>query len=214
MDDTPQWRCVLFDLAGVLIEEGHIIKNVLTPMLAHTGYEIDYTTVKSVYNRLKDGKITEYEFWKSLNISDYEKIRSLFIETLKGSYDETFDELIPCLKDKKTAVVTDTPLMFTKDILDDISEMNFDKIEVVEEVKISKTSPKLYIKVAEELGVDPGLCMMIDDRIENLKAAKEAGMTTVLIVREPRFFNEDVKGVDYLAPNLGSLKELLCTSKK
>jgi HAD superfamily hydrolase (TIGR01509 family) len=47
------------------------------------------------------------------------------------------------------------------------------------EVERAKPAPDLYLKAAENLGVDPKLCVAVEDTITGVKAAKAAGMYAV-----------------------------------
>lgn len=57
----------------------------------------------------------------------------------------------------------------------------FPIIVTAEDVKNGKPDPEMYVKVAQELDVDPNECLVIEDSISGIKAAKSADMTVVAI---------------------------------
>lgn len=52
------------------------------------------------------------------------------------------------------------------------------------EVEAGKPNPAIFLKVAEDLGVAPEYCLVFEDTLAGVQAAKNAGMT-VIAVEEP-----------------------------
>jgi HAD superfamily hydrolase (TIGR01509 family) len=50
-----------------------------------------------------------------------------------------------------------------------------------DEVAVSKPAPDIFLKAADELGVDPAYCLAIEDSNNGLRAAQAAGMSTVMV---------------------------------
>lgn len=48
------------------------------------------------------------------------------------------------------------------------------------EIGMIKPDPKIFVYIADKLGVQPNECVMIDDRPENIKGAKIAGMQGIV----------------------------------
>ena len=59
--------------------------------------------------------------------------------------------------------------------------VGIEDVVVSGEVGLSKTSPAIYREFVEYQGVKPDECVMIDDTVENLRAAKQAGWWTVFL---------------------------------
>nr|WP_288555200.1 HAD family phosphatase [uncultured Mediterraneibacter sp.] len=64
----------------------------------------------------------------------------------------------------------------------------FDAICTSDEVKIGKPAPDVYLKAAEDLGVDPKDCLIFEDVSAGLMAGKSAGMKTCAVADK---FSED-----------------------
>ena len=56
----------------------------------------------------------------------------------------------------------------------------FDAVVLSNEVGVSKPDVRIYEIIAERLGVDTAVCVMVDDRAENIDGAVAAGMQGVL----------------------------------
>lgn len=79
-------------------------------------------------------------------------------------------------------------LVFPKDILQndpaakEILDPIFDNIFSANELGLNKKDPQGYKIIAEKLGVKPNEILFIDDSIENVKAAQNAGLQAVQFV--------------------------------
>ena len=51
-----------------------------------------------------------------------------------------------------------------------------------EDVKRHKPYPELYLKIAKKLGVKPEDCIVVEDSIAGVEAAKRAGMFCVAVL--------------------------------
>ena len=76
----------------------------------------------------------------------------------------------------------------------------FDTIISGREVAESKPSPQIYLRAAEELGVEPGDCVVIEDSPFGVKGAKAAGMKCLAVTNtHPR---QDFQGADRVVDSL------------
>ena len=57
----------------------------------------------------------------------------------------------------------------------------FDTVLTVEAVSHSKPDPEIFLKTAEQLKTEPGKCVVFEDSIFGVKAAKAAGMCCIAV---------------------------------
>ncbi len=50
-----------------------------------------------------------------------------------------------------------------------------------DEVAHGKPQPDVYLEAARRLAVEPGRCLVVEDSLNGVRAARAAGMTTVLV---------------------------------
>ena len=84
----------------------------------------------------------------------------------------------------------------------------FDLIVSGEEVPSKKPSPDIYIETARRIGADPADCVVIEDAVNGVQAAKSAGMTCVAVTTS---FKEDdlyKAGADYIIRTLPDMLKL------
>ena len=67
-----------------------------------------------------------------------------------------------------------------------------------------KPAPDIFLHAAEELGLAPAECLVIEDALKGLAAARGAGMPC-LIVRNALNLKIDFSGTDLVVPNLESV---------
>ncbi len=67
----------------------------------------------------------------------------------------------------------------------------FDALVTGNDVKKNKPDPEIFLKAAEKMGMDPEECIVIEDAVSGLRAAKTAGMTSIGITSA--FSSEEMK---------------------
>lgn len=80
----------------------------------------------------------------------------------------------------------------------------FDAAVISTQVGATKPDPRMYAAILEALGADPGDCLFVDDRADNLEGAVSAGMKAVQMARAefpPRFLWDGPVARDFEALN-------------
>src|SRR2546428_11344390 len=82
----------------------------------------------------------------------------------------------------------------------------FDVIVTGEEIERGKPAPDIYLRAAEKLGIPADACLVIEDALSGIAAAKAAGMR-VAAIPDTRFVEarEYEKQADYLLGNLSEI---------
>lgn len=84
-----------------------------------------------------------------------------------------------------------------------LREEQFDVIVTGSEVKHTKPHPEIYLTTAKKLGLEPLDCLVIEDSVTGVEAAKKAGAFSVAITNT--FSKKDLARADLI---IGSLEEL------
>lgn len=69
----------------------------------------------------------------------------------------------------------------------------FSSIKSGTQVKKGKPAPDIYLIVADELGVSPSKCLVFEDLVDGIKAAKNASMTVVAVSDDYSRHSDDEK---------------------
>jgi len=126
-------------------------------------------TLNGLYNQIKD--VENFNFWDTFEIN---KDLLLFLENNKTNF---------------------TCNVFTSGYIQNDPELRerlmvFENLFSAEELGIKKNDPEAYKVVAELLKVNISDVFFIDDQIENINAAQQAGMKTILYENNPQLFSQ------------------------
>lgn len=81
----------------------------------------------------------------------------------------------------------------------------FDVVVTEDDVRAGKPDPEGYLRAADLLGLDPGDCLVFEDSVAGVRAARSAGMEVVAVGTErtePALSAEGVPVVRELSPEL------------
>jgi beta-phosphoglucomutase len=180
----------IFDMDGVIIDNNSHHKQAWLEFckkyqfsLAEDGFN------KHIYGRTNKD-ILNLLFKRELTLDDINKYaeekEAMYREIYKPhiSLPDGLSNLLKTLKATgvKTAVATSAPRKNVDFVFENLDIKNYFDIIVDETYVVNnKPAPDIYLKASELLGVVPGKCVVIEDSIPGITAAKRAGMTVVAI---------------------------------
>src|ERR1043166_1898194 len=216
----PSFRAVIFDLDGVLADSEPWWNKIDAQLLANYG-----VTYRGEYHRnvLGVSYRLAVEFYKKafgLSVPIEEMMRRRgeiatdFFANRIGLFPdvkevlEELHQIRPTGSDKLyLAVATSSVSASARPFLDrhELTAL-FDIIFTGDEIERGKPHPDIYLRVADELGLIADACLVIEDSLSGIAAAK-AAMMRVAAIPDTRFVNprEYEKEADYI---LGSLSEI------
>lgn len=210
-------KSVVFDLDDTLYNSTALSKSARRAALKamiNEGLDIDlkkgYEDLMRIVKRYGSNYSEHFNRFleEKLGYVDYKFLASGVIayHNTKFAYIRPFDDTIPTLielvkRKKKLGIVTNgVSVKQWEKILRLGLEHFFEFVIISSEVKYEKPSPKIYEIALERLDLPPEEVLMADNKIEDLKGAKDVGMKTVLITR--------VKDAEY-TPKIKKLSEIL-----
>ena len=111
---------------------------------------------------------------------------------------EGLEDFIGSLKKEgiKTALATSNDWRIVEEVFEKLKlDSFFDAVVTAEEVRFKKPDPDLFLAAADKLGVEPKQCLVIEDAVSGIEAAKKAGMKVWGIAGDNRRA-EELKGAD------------------
>jgi pyrimidine 5'-nucleotidase len=156
-----------------------------------------------------DVESTEFVFEKEYNIPYDEFVKSTYLSVDVRScgikYNKKLRNLLQKIKLPKS-ILTNNPSEFARKILGSLGvEELFENVIGSRELEYKlKPSSEAFLRAIEITGYDPKKTMFVDDIPQFHCAAKELGMTTVLIGSEKKY-----PYVDYSVESLSEIKKIL-----
>lgn len=197
-------QAVIFDMDGVISDTQVIHSSTESEMLKTYGIEMDPDEITRRYAGV-EGKIMFPVIFKDAKKEMppldellrrkwemVDKIVKVSIKEIPGTR-----EFIEQLKKYKVpiAVASASRLSFIKKVLSELNLTDkFDAISSSEEVEYGKPEPDIFLLSAKRLSVAPENCLVIEDGINGMIAAKRAGMQCIGLV-----INQNYKAEDYPA---------------
>jgi len=201
---------IIFDMDGVLVDSEDAMKTTSIESLKRFGINpkkedfVEFTGMGE--DAFIGGVAGKYGLEYNTEMKEYaymiyvEKAREL-VYVYPG-----VKEVIASVKRKgcKIAVASAADLIKVKTNLAciGIEEDFFNAFVTGSDVKHKKPNPEIFIKAAEELGVEPGNCIVLEDAKSGIAAAKSAGMACIGITTA--FSHEELAAtdVDYVVDDI------------
>ncbi len=182
-------KAVIFDMDGVMVDSEYLWERAETILLSRRNIEYNdqYRDQIVGLNQNDSGKLLIETF--SLNES-IEKVISERIDILFELYDNQLKlntGLINLLEKLKInnfllAVASSSPKKVVRYVVDKFKLSNyFHAIISGDNAAEGKPHPEIYLKTAQELSTAPKSCVAIEDSINGLISAKEAGMYCIAV---------------------------------
>jgi beta-phosphoglucomutase family hydrolase len=203
-------RTVIFDMDGVISDTQKLHASVEEKLLKKYGIRMSSDEITEKYAGISAkeffGKIFEAH---GISVDVERVINEKWGKMICIAKNNTFPlpgavELITQLKKNgfKLGVASTSSHKFIELVLSELKlKEKFDVIVSGEDVKFGKPNPEIFLLTSKKLDVQPSECVVIEDGINGIIAAKRAGMKCILLTRE----NKGRYSADLV---ISSLKEL------
>jgi len=200
-----EYRGFIFDLDGVLVDSSRIHYDGWRKVLSSFNKELDYDTFQKKYFGKRAPETLEMIFGKGIfsaeeakRISD--EVDSNFAKTVSevGVPIRGALEFVRSLRKSgmKVALATSAPRQNVEAFLDAFSFRGIFKAEVCgDDVLRGKPDPEVFLKAASRMNEDPKDCVVFEDSLPGVTAAKAAGATCVALLTTTS--REVLKSADY-----------------
>jgi beta-phosphoglucomutase len=204
-------KAVLFDMDGVLVDSEKFINRAGVLMFEEKGFHVkseDFTPFTGMgENRYLGGVAEKYgipfnvETDKARAYEIYGRLVKGRLEALPGVH--RFISRCRNLN-LKLAVATSADEVKLKINLREtgLNKELFGALVNGLDVEKRKPDPEIYLKASARLGVKPESCLVVEDAVSGVKAARAAGCRCLALTTS--FSKDELKGADWFAENLAS----------
>lgn len=196
-------EAVIFDLDGTLIDNNAFHLKAWKQYLKNIGREVTEEEYREYFNGRTNKDVVEYIHQRPMTTEEaapyflakeqlYRELYQPFIKPVEG--------LIPFLEELEhhhipMAIATSGITVNINFMFEHIPLKRFFKTVIHSaHIKKGKPSPEIFLKAAEELHVNPSNCIVFEDAIVGLEAAKAAGMKVIALTTTHT--PEELKGAD------------------
>ena len=207
-------RGVLFDMDGVLVDSEEFIRNAAILMFKELGLETKpedfFEFIGTGENRFLGGVAEKYSFFIDITTAK-ERTYEIYLELIKGKMNTLpgVDSFIAECRKRglKIALATsaDRTKMDANLVEIGMTYKSFDAVVNGLDVEHKKPSPDIYIRAAELIGIDPSECLVVEDAVNGVKAAKAAGAKCLGLTTS--FSKDQLSEADWFAENLAEAGE-------
>jgi HAD superfamily hydrolase (TIGR01509 family) len=175
---------VIFDMDGVLVESEPFIAEAAVRMFAEKGVAVTSEDFRPFIGMGEDrflGGVAEARGVTLAMPRDKDRTYTIYLDLIPGRL-----KVLPGVAEfigrcrglgLKLAVASSADRV---KVLGNLRELHlpsdtFDAVVVGEEILHKKPAPDIFILAANRLGLDPGNCLVIEDAVSGVQAAKAAG---------------------------------------
>ena len=202
---------VLFDMDGVLIDSEPFIAKAACMMFAEKGLKVipeDFRPfIGTGEDRFLAGVAEKYNF--NLNMpADKVRTYDIYLKIIKGKLkplEGVVDFINKCKSlGLKLAVASSADMRKVRGSLAEtgLDDVEFDAIVCGQDIENKKPAPDIFVLAANKLGLEPSQCLIIEDAVSGVQAAKAAGAKCLGITS---CFTEEQLKADFHAANLAEI---------
>ena len=217
---TKEIKAVIFDMDGVLIDSEPLWRKAMIEGFASIGVLItEEDCKKTTGNRLKE--VVEYWFEK-LNIYDVlpteieHRIINMLVKLInnEGKAISGVIEVINFCNNKniKIGLATSSSNQLMEAVLEKLNLKNTFKSSIsAENMEYGKPHPEVFLSCASQLQISPLECIVIEDSINGVIAAKAAFMKVIALPEQENINNHKFSIADYKLNNMQEVLKLFKT---
>lgn len=202
---------VIFDMDGVLVDSEEFICKAACMMFTELGLKVrseDFVDfIGTGENRYLGGVAEKYDFPIDIE-SAKKRTYDIYLEIIKGvlkSLPGVQEFIKKCRdEDKKIAVASSADRRKVEGNLNEIELplSVFDAVVTAEDVARKKPAPDIFLMAAERLCLEPRQCLVIEDAVSGIDAAKAAGAKCLALTTS--FSRKELDKADFWAMDLSA----------
>ena len=200
---------VIFDMDGVLVDSEEYICEAAMKMFAEHGFKVkpeDFIPFVGTGEGRYIGGVAE-KYGLPIDIEkDKARIYEIYGEIVKGRLQPlpgVHDYIEECrARGLKLALASSADKIKVVTNLNEIGlpTETFDVVVCGKDVEKKKPDPQIFLMAASRLCLDPSECLVVEDAVNGVAAAKAAGTRCLALTTS--FTPDDLAAADWIAPTL------------
>ncbi|MCL5104634.1 MAG: HAD-IA family hydrolase [Armatimonadetes bacterium] len=200
---------VIFDMDGVLVDSEQYISEAAVRMFAERGVNVspeDFIPFVGAGEDRYIGGVAEKYGVKLDPAKDKSRTYEIYGEIVKGKLEPLAGvrEFIDKARARGLKLAVASSADFVKVTINlreiGLPAETFDAVVNGLDVLKKKPDPEIFLTATARLGLEPGECLVVEDAVNGVEAAKAAGMRCLGLTTS--FTPEDLNGADWIAGTL------------
>jgi sugar-phosphatase len=198
-------KAVIFDMDGLLVDSEPFWRKAHIAVVAEEGFTITEDDVRHMAGKGTNHVVDEWGERFGWNASKNPDITDRVVKKVIAQVAESGKALPGVYELIEVLLQHNIPMAVASSSMPELIEVTLGKLKITKfmtvirstrDEKNSKPFPDVYLTVARLLGVNPSNCLVFEDALNGVKAAKAAGMKCVTVPESPydpaRFADADL----------------------
>ena len=202
-------RGVIFDMDGVLLESEPFLAEAAAKMFAEKGCQVDPKEFTPFFGMGEDHLLKGVADAHGITLdpeADKARTYAIYLEVIHGRIEAlpgVFDFIASCKGHKLPIALASSADRVKVD--GNLAEIKlppetFDAMVTGSDVAKKKPAPDIFLEAARRLGLDPATCLVVEDAIVGVAAAKAAGSRCLAV--STNFPREKLAAADWVVTDL------------
>jgi len=202
-------RAVLFDMDGVLVDTEKLTFLAARQMFKEHGIAVTQEDFRPYIGTGENSYIgnvaRKYNFPVDIR-RDKKRMYDLFGLLAKGRLKALpgVIDFIEACRDKRLKLAVATSADYVKMMINlretGLTRETFDVLINGQHITHKKPHPEIYLTTAAELGINPDQCLVVEDAVKGIEAAKAAGMKCLAVTNS--FPRKELSHADWICDSL------------
>ena len=196
---------VIFDLDGTVLDNEDEYGRAFRKVLVSLGKKVDKKYPHTQGIGVKENwpvLLAKYSIKTKKTIEELTRATqdAYLVQLSDVNFVRGFENFVDELKNAgiKVALATSNTWWIVNEVSENLNiDEIFSVITTAEEAVFNKPDPEIFVLTADKLGFEPEKCLVIEDSVAGIEAAKRAGMKVIGIARDSKHAN-DLKEADFV----------------
>jgi cytidine deaminase len=200
---------ILLDMDGVVVDSEPLLLEAVSHLFAEKGVAVEPADCQPFFGTGEDHLLEGVAARHGVTLDfprDLDHFYALYLELVPGrlkALPGVFDFLAEARRRRlKVALASSAAAIKVEHNLREIglTFSSFDAVVDAKDVKFKKPHPDIFLTAAQRLGLIPAACMVVEDAVAGVEAAKAAGCRCLALTTT--YPAERLTAADWIAPNL------------
>jgi beta-phosphoglucomutase len=208
----PPLRGILMDMDGVVVDSEPILLEAVSRLFAEKGVSVEPADCQPFFGTGEDHLLEGVAAKHGVTLGfprDLERLYALYLELIPGrlkALPGVYDFLAEARRRRlKVALASSAAPVKVEHNLREIGLMatSFDAVVDAKDVQHKKPHPDIFLTAAQRLGQSPAACLVVEDAVAGVEAAKAAGCRCLALTTS--FPAERLTAADWVVPDLAHI---------